>query len=68
MLDGQLDNVYKSPPLWDRFRAYMVEYALANSPQLQSLASAIEAQDILLGQRKRRFFLPIFSFNFFYDY
>jgi outer membrane protein TolC len=68
MLGGQLDNVYKSPPLWDRFRAYMVDYALANSPQLQSLASAIEAQDILLGQRKRRFFLPIFSFNFFYDY
>ncbi len=68
MLGGRLDSVYRSPPLWERFRIYMVEYALVNSPQLQSLVSAIEAQDILVGQRKRRFFLPIFSFNFFYDY
>lgn len=50
------------------FRELMVGFALGNAPEVRSLDRTIEAQNIQVGQRKRRWFLPSFSLNLDYRY
>lgn len=52
----------------ERFRALAVQLARENDPELQAVEKQIEAQDIQVGQRKRRWFLPSLSAGFFWDY
>ncbi len=51
-----------------RFRALAVQLARENDPQLRAVQKQIEAQDIQVGQRKRRWYLPSLSAGFFWDY
>lgn len=67
-LDGRLDNVFRDAIAFDKFREFMVTFAMGNSPEIKLIDKAIDAQDIQLGQRKRLFFLPTFVANFSYDY
>ncbi len=52
----------------ERFRALAVQLARENDPQLRAVQKQIEAQDIQVGQRKRRWYLPSLSAGFFWDY
>ncbi|NIP98555.1 MAG: hypothetical protein GWO24_36155, partial [Akkermansiaceae bacterium] len=42
----------------DLFRGYSVLTALGNAPELKALDKAIEAQELVLAQRKRTYFMP----------
>jgi len=68
MLDGKLDTVYGRAALWRRFQEFAVEFALEQSPQVQSVDRFAEASRIQLGQRKRRYFLPQFFAEFQYNH
>ena len=50
------------------FRALAVQFARENDPELLAVQKQIEAQDIQVGQRKRRWYLPSLSAGFFWDY
>ena len=52
----------------ERFRALAVVFARENDPELLAIQKQVEAQDIQVGQRKRRWYLPSFSAGFFWDY
>ncbi len=52
----------------ERFRDLAVRFARENDPELQAIQKQIEAQDIQVGQRKRRWYLPSLSAGFFWDY
>ncbi len=67
-LGGRLDFAFQSPETYDRFREAVVRMALENSPEIRSLAKRIESQKILVGQRKRSFFLPKIGASLSYDY
>ncbi len=67
-LKGKLDPVYDNTSSWDKFRKFIVQFALANAPEIKTLDKTIEAQDIQVGQRTRRWFLPVFSINLGYNY
>jgi outer membrane protein len=68
MLEGKLDTVYSRASQWQRFREFAVDFALEQSPQVQSVDRFAEASRIQLGQRKRRFFLPQVFADFRYDH
>jgi len=61
-------NVVKTPSAFQKFRELMVEFAEQNAAELRFLDKIIEAKEIQVGQRKRRFVLPSFVANFNYDY
>jgi outer membrane protein TolC len=67
-LAGRLDAVYDDPAEWTKFREYMITYAHGNSPEIKFLSKLSEAQGIQVGQRKRRWFLPVFALDFTYNY
>ncbi|MCK5411119.1 MAG: TolC family protein [Gemmatimonadetes bacterium] len=50
------------------FREMAVQFARENDPELQAIQRQIEAQDIQVGQRKRRWFLPSISAGFSWDH
>jgi outer membrane protein TolC len=52
----------------ERFRMLTVQLARENDPELGAIQKQIEAQDIQVGQRKRRWYLPSLSAGFFWDY
>jgi outer membrane protein TolC len=52
----------------ERFRALAVQFARESDPALRAIQKQIEAQDIQVGQRKRRWYLPSLSAGFFWDY
>ena len=52
----------------EEFRTLAVQLARENDPDLQAIQKQIEAQDIQVGQRKRRWYLPSLSAGFFWDY
>ena len=52
----------------ERFREVSVEFARQNDPELRAIEKRIEAQEIQVGQRKRRWYLPSLSAGFFWDY
>jgi len=67
-LGGAVDTMYTRPKLWSNFRHFLLAYALMHSPDIQSVDLFRESRGILLGQRKRRWFLPQFSANLQYNY
>ena len=67
-LDGRVTGVFYNADTFERFRQLMVRFAIENAPELRVLASALEAQSIQLGQRKRQFILPNFGLSFDYNY
>jgi outer membrane protein TolC len=67
-LEGKLDPVYDNTSDWDKFRKFIVQFAITNSPEIKALDKTIDAQDIQVGQRTRRWFLPVFSINLGYNY
>lgn len=67
-LDGKLASVFSDAALFEQFREYSLSLAFQNAPELMFFDKALEAQDIQLGQRKRKFFLPSFYANLSYDY
>ncbi len=67
-LEGKLDPVYDNTSSWDKFRKFVVRFAVDNAPEIKALDKTIEAQDIQVGQRTRRWFLPVFSINLGYNY
>ena len=67
-VEGKLDPIYDNTANWDKFREYIVQFALLNAPEIKDLDKIVEAQDIQVGQRTRRWFLPVFSINLGYNY
>ena len=67
-LEGKIDPVYDNTSSWDKFRKFIVQFAVDNAPEIKALDKTIEAQDIQVGQRTRRWFLPVFSINLGYNY
>ena len=67
-LEGKLDPVYENTSDWDKFRNFMVQFAVVNAPEIRAIDQLIEAQNIQVGQRTRRWFLPILSVNLGYNY
>jgi outer membrane protein len=67
-VDGQLDYAVRDRTTFEKFRDAMVNYALVNAPELESIYKGMEAQEIQLNQRKRRWFLPAFLLSANYDY
>ncbi len=67
-LEGKLDPVYDNTSSWDKFRKFIVQFSVDNAPEIKALDKTIEAQDIQVGQRTRRWFLPVFSINLGYNY
>lgn len=51
----------------DRFRDYSVGLALAASPEIRSLESAVKAQRLVTAQKRRRFYTPTLSSQFEYS-
>lgn len=47
----------------EAFRAFAVGFSFERSPELQAILKEIEGQEIQLGQRKRRWWLPEFSLD-----
>ncbi len=67
-LGGNLASIFEDTALFEQFREYSLELAFQNSPEQMFFDKALEAQDIQLGQRKRKFYLPSFFANLSYDY
>jgi outer membrane protein TolC len=67
-LEGRLDPVYDNTSDWGKFRNFIVQFAVTNAPEIRTIDKLIEAQNIQVGQRTRRWFLPILSLNFGYNY
>jgi outer membrane protein TolC len=67
-LDGRLPDMITEIGNLDRFREFAVALAFEGAPEVQSLSRSIEAQEIQLGERKRRWFLPSFFAGLDWDY
>jgi len=65
---GVLTPLFANAGELERFRVLAVQFARENDPELQAVEKKIEAQDIQVGQRKRRWYLPSLSAGFFWDY
>ena len=63
-----LEPLFADAAELERFRTLAVQFARENDPELQAIQKQIEAQDIQVGQRKRRWYLPSLSAGFFWDY
>lgn len=58
IFDGRLDDIFDNVALIDLARRIILDIALENAPELQSLDRTIDAQRIQVGQLKRRFTVP----------
>lgn len=67
-LDGRFPRILDNQQVLDRFRLFSIDFAIQNAPELASVTKQTEAQEIQLGQRKRRWFLPVFFIEAAYDY
>jgi outer membrane protein TolC len=67
-LGGGLSGYLSDPQKMERFRAFLVQFALQNAPELLFLQSSLEAQQLQLDQRKRRWYLPVFDTGFRWGY
>lgn len=67
-LEGRLTRVVTDVDALERFRELSVDIAQENAPELASLGRRIDAQEIQLGERKRRWFLPSFFAGFDWSY
>ena len=63
-----LPFIFDSPVLFEKFRDVAVEFAKEKSPEINFFKQNLEAQDIIVGQQKRSFFLPKFTANFEYGH
>ena len=67
-LDGRFPRILDNNQALERFRLFSIDFAIQNAPELASVGKDTEAQEIQLGQRKRRWFLPVFFIEAAYDY
>jgi len=67
-LEGQFPRILDNKQELERFRLFSIDFAILNAPELASVGKDTEAQQIQLGQRKRRWFLPVFFLEASYDY
>ena len=67
-LDGGLSQYLTDPRKMERFREFLVMYALENAPELAFLEKSLEARELQLNQRKRRWYLPVFDTGFQWGY
>jgi outer membrane protein TolC len=67
-VDGQLNFAFQDRLTFEKFRNAVINLALVNAPELESIYKGMEAQEIQLNQRKRRWFLPAFLLSANYDY
>jgi outer membrane protein TolC len=65
---GILEPLFGDADELERFRALSVWLARENDPELQAIEKQLEALDIEVGERKRRWFLPSISAGFLWDY
>jgi outer membrane protein TolC len=66
-LDGRLNPYGQTIAGTARLLDVMVELAIESAPEIRSTAMNIDAQEITLGERKRRWYLPVFGFDAAYD-
>ena len=67
-LGGGLSGYLSDPQKMERFREFLVRFALENAPELLFLQSSLEARQLQLDQRKRRWYLPVFDTGFQWSY
>lgn len=67
-LGGGLSGYLSDPQKMERFREFLVRLGLRSAPELFFLAKSLEAQQLQLGQRKRRWYLPVFDTGFRWGY
>ena len=67
-LDGGLNDIFRRSARWQKFYDFAVGFAAEQAPELQSLDLTLEAQNIQLSFRKRRYWLPEFSAELSYRY
>jgi outer membrane protein TolC len=67
-LDGQFSSIFESTQSIEKLTSALLNYSLDSTPELNLFRKQKEAQEIILGQRKRSFFLPKFSADFNYNY
>ena len=67
-LGGDVGELVNNLRRLGKFQEQMVEFALANAPEVKFVQKQIEAQEINLGQLKRKWFLPTISAGLDYDY
>lgn len=67
-LDGGLANIFDHIQALAEFEAFMVQFGIANAPELGVAGKGVEAQEIQFNQRKRRWWLPSFEARAAYDY
>ena len=66
-LNTKIDKLFQSRNTYEKFKEYVIQFGLESAPELKSIDKNIEGYDILLGQRKRSYFLPVVGFKFNYD-
>jgi hypothetical protein len=66
-LDGRLNPYGATIAGTARLLDVMVELAVESSPGIRSKAMNIDAQEITLAERKRRWYLPVFGIDASYD-
>jgi outer membrane protein TolC len=59
-LDGRLPSLITNIDNLERLREVSITLAFESAPEVLSLSKSIEAQEIQLGERRRRWFLPSF--------
>jgi outer membrane protein TolC len=67
-LNGEINNIFSSHQQMLRFVEFVVDFGINNARELQLYDNLMEAQNIQVNQRKRRWFLPAFSASLYYDY
>jgi len=66
-LDGRLNPYGETMAGIARLLDVMVELAIESSPGIRSKAMYIEAQEVTVAERKRRWYLPVFGLEATYD-
>jgi outer membrane protein TolC len=59
-LDGRLPSLITNIDNLERLREFSITLAFESAPEVLSLSKSIQAQEIQLGERRRRWFLPSF--------
>ncbi len=66
-MDRALGRLVQDGDDMNKFKTFVQIMAVENSPELASFDQTLEAQGILLGQKRRRYFLPSISLQTSYD-
>jgi len=66
-LDGRLNPYGETMAGTAKLLDVMVELAMESAPGIRSTAMSIDAQEITLAERKRRWYLPVFGLDATYD-